>query len=408
VFTIDQLIKQIIVLFIFLAAASFFWFVAMPKNLLLLLAFGSTMFMVLTLILSMIYLHGRKFPQNFTFEVTAMLFSSLLAMFGARWGHNQDFLITFWAHNVMYFYFFYFFLHSIRIKPADLERMMIVIAYLYIIFFLLQYLAYPTLLFGTRVDESRGTIRIFLPGKAFVVLMFFYFLQKFFVTNNLKYMGFCLATFIVTILQGTRNAIFLLLLGTVVNLLFSKRVKSRLAITFILFLALTPAYFIFQDIFLNLFEVSENQAAAEGEDVRVRAAKFFLSDDFNKTRLNYIFGNGMSHMASQYGLEEFLYKADLGFFISDIGIVGEYVRYGVLYILGVILIIRKIFVLKYDPQYYYVKYYTFVSFLGMLIGGVFTRPDSYLVFLAMMYIIDISIYDKKNLEKSSVFPETQT
>ncbi|MCD4697650.1 MAG: hypothetical protein K8S16_15610 [Bacteroidales bacterium] len=82
--------------------------------------------------------------------------------------------------------------------------------------------------------------------------------------------------------------------------------------------------------------------------------------------------------------------------MSDIGLIGEYVRYGVIYIIGIFLILRKLLTLKIDPRYMYFKYYIVISLIGMVMGGVFTRADSYIPILAMLYFIDVSIHDKKH------------
>ncbi|MCD4790734.1 MAG: hypothetical protein K8R37_12100, partial [Bacteroidales bacterium] len=114
------------------------------------MSFGCTMFMAVTVILSIIYDRGKKFKQNFSIEISLILLSLLLAVFGAKWGHNQDFILTAWVQGNMYFFFFYFFLHTIRIRPEELMQMVLIMAFLYIGLFLLQYVLYPKILFGTR------------------------------------------------------------------------------------------------------------------------------------------------------------------------------------------------------------------------------------------------------------------
>ena len=388
------MIRQLIVFFIFLSSAYFFLSVYIPRNLILLLQFASTGLMAISIVLSVIYDRGKRFKQHFGLEVSLILLSVLFAMFGAYWGHNQGFMITAWVQTYMYFYFFYFFLHMLRIRPEDLEKMLIYMSLLYMVFFIIQYVMYPRLFFDVRAEIERGTIRIFLPGKAFVVLMYFYFLQAFFKSNNPKYVIFCVVALIITLLQGTRSALFLLLLGTIINLLFSKKVKSKLAITFLMMLSIIPVFYIFQDIFVNLIEVSESQAAADDDDIRTKAMMFFLTD-FYPNKINYIIGNGDSHMSSPYGLKVFYYKITYGFYQSDIGIIGEYTKYGILYVISMFLIVRKILVTKIDPKYSYFKYYIFISLLGMVIGGIFSNPNAFIVILSMLYIIDVSLYEQK-------------
>ncbi|MCB0805035.1 MAG: hypothetical protein KDC05_04500 [Bacteroidales bacterium] len=402
------MLRNISVFYILISASQFFWFALVPKNLILMVAFGAIMLMLVVVLLGLIYDPSRRFEQNFTYEISLIFISILLSTFGAKWGHDQNFMLTAWAQRMMYFYLFYFFLHTIRIRPEDLEKLIIIIAVIYIVIFLIQYVSYPRMLFGTRADEERGTIRIFLPAKAFVVMVYFYCLQEFFAKLKLKYALFCVAAIAVTILQGTRTPLALLFLGTIIMLILSKRVQSKMLIAFLLIVGAASIMVIFQDIFLNLLEVSEEQSAKEGDDIRVKAAKFFLYE-FPPTPLNYIIGNGESHMASAYGMRIWYYKVDFGYFQNDIGLLGEYTKYGILYVIAVILIVRKILAMKIDPKYMYFKYYIFISLIGMIMGGIFARSDAFTTILAIMYIIDIDRHDKKYkyLEKKQKKLQTQ-
>ncbi|MEZ5082514.1 MAG: hypothetical protein R2750_03570 [Bacteroidales bacterium] len=389
-----MMLRQISVFFIFLATVSVFWFSMIPKNLVLAMSAAMILLMLVVILIGLIYDRSARFKQHFSTEIMLIFLALMFSSFGAKWAHNQDFPLTMWAQKGMFFYLFYFFLHTIRISPKEIERLMLFIAILYLIGFILQTVAYPRVFFDARMSWDRGTLRLFLPGKAFVVVMYFYFLQLFFEKTKPKYLIFCLLTFVVTLLQGTRSALFLLLLGTLFNLIFSKRVKSRFLIMFLLMLSIFPIFFIFQDIFMNLVAVSEEQSEDSENDIRVRAAIFFLTD-FYHDKLNYFIGHGESHMASPYGMQIFYYKVNNGFFLSDIGIIGEYVRFGVLYVISIALILRKLFVLRIDPKYMYFKYYILISLIGMVMGGIFSREDSFVPILAMMYFIDVSIHDKK-------------
>lgn len=389
------MIRQISVFFIFLACVSLFWFSMVPKNIVLLAQTAAIILMLVVVLVGNIYDRSKRFTQNFGYEISFIFLAIFLSTFGANWGHQQSFGLTMWAQRGMYFYLFYFFLHTTRMRTEDIERLLISISIIYIACFLLQYVAYPRVLFGTRMDEDRGTIRIFLPGKAFVVMMYFYCLQMFFRNHKASYIVFCVLTLLVTLLQGTRSALGLLLLGTILNLVISKQVKSKLLISFLLFLCVIPVFFIFQDIILNLILVSEEQSANEGEDVRVRAARFFLTE-FYPSKLNYFIGNGEEHMASAYGMKVFFYKVTFGFFLSDIGIIGEYVKFGIIYVVSVVMIVIKVLRARLDPKYYYFKYYIAISIMGMIVGGTFSKFDAFVPILAMLYIIDVNVFDRKN------------
>ena len=389
--------KQLVVFFVFLASATFFRLTYLPKNLMLALSFGAIVLMAVTLIITMIYDRGQQFKKQFGVPVGLIFLALILAVYGAKWGHDQSFLLSAWAQYYMYFYLFYLFLHAIRMRPEELEKLIIIMAVLYVGLFAIQYVMYPRMIFGARAQEARGTIRIFLPGGSFAGLMYFYFLQSIFDRNKLIYIVFCIAFLTIPFLQGTRSSIVTILFGTVMYVLVSKRVKSKVLVTMLMLAGVVLVYFIFQDIITNLIEVSQKQSAQEGDDVRVAATKFYLND-FYTSNLNYLIGNGESHMMSPYGMQVWYYKSNYGFYQNDLGIVGEYTKFGVLYVITVFLMLRKLFVIKIEPKYAYIKYWAVLLIINELLGGSFSRPAAIIVICSVFYIYDVSSFELKHPE----------
>lgn len=392
------MVKQILVFFIFLASAVFFKFTYLPKSVVMLLSFGGIILMGLTIAFFLIYDRGTRFKQHFSIEVGIMFFALLLATFGAKYGHNQDFYLTAWVQYPMYFYLFYFFLHAIRFRPDDLEKLMIYMAVLFISLFVIQYVLYPTILFGGRVQEARGTIRIFLPGSAFAGLMYFYFLHQILTKNKLIYIVFCFIFLAIPFLQGTRSSIVTTLFGTLLYIVVSRQVRSKIVVTMLLMVGAILVYIVFQDIIMTLVEVSQEQAAQDDDDIRVRSAKFYLYE-FYPSKLNYITGNGQSHMASPYGMRVWYYKDQLGYYQNDIGMLGQFTKYGIFYVISVILMLRKIFIRKIEPRYAYIKYWAVLIVLAELMGGAFANPTAIVVLTSVMYIYDISYFELINPKK---------
>ena len=227
-------------------------------------------------------------------------------------------------------------------RTDELERLIIIMAFLYLLIYFFQYAIYPKILFGARASVERGTVRIFIPGGTFAGFIYYYFLHKALTTEKKVYAIYCLIYFAVPLLQGTRSSTTVLLFGTLLFILFSKQVKSKIAVTILMIAFSAVVFIIFKDIIMNLIDVSESQASQDDDDIRVKASKFFLYD-FSPTSLNYWIGNGESHGASSYGMKIYFYKEYYGFYQSDIGILGEYSKYGILWIISVLLIFWKLF-----------------------------------------------------------------
>jgi len=282
-----------------------------------------------------------------------------------------------------------------RIRPEDLERLFIVASIIFLFVYYIQYALYPNILFGGRAEESRGTIRIFIPGGSFAAFMYYYFLQKTFKTDKKIFAIYCIVLLGVPILQGTRSSIITTLLGTLIFILVSKQVKSKMIATTLILFSGILVYLIFQDIIVNLIEVSKSQASKDDDDIRVKCAKFFLYE-FPPTKLNYLIGNGDPHGASPYGLKDYYYRTNFQFFRSDIGFLGEYITYGVLYVICVLLILRKFFTTKIEPRYAYIKYWAIIEVLNSITGGAFTRSTEIIVITSILYIYDVSSFEQEH------------
>lgn len=388
------MVRQSLIFFIFLSSANFFALAFLPRRVILVFSFISVFLLVLVWALGLVYDRKKRFESNFSFEVWLILMSAITAIFGAKWGHNQGYLLSVWSELFMFYYFFYFFLHAVRIRIEELLNLLVIMGIIYVASWYIQYLLYPTMIFDTRMDESRGTIRLFLPGGSFSVLVYMYFLDIFQRTNKAKYVLISLAILTIPVLQGTRSAIVVLLFGTLLLILFSSQVKSKLRNIILVLSGAVLVLFLFQDILYNLVEVTEEQTSQQGEDVRIRAAKFFLSD-FYPNRINYIIGNGVGHMMSGYGMKIAYYKITYGFYQSDIGLIGNYTEYGILFILGSLLVLRKMFIIKIQTKYNFLKYWTVLLIIGFITGSNFTRPDGIVLITTVLYIIDVSAHELK-------------
>lgn len=393
------MVRQGLVFIILFISTQFFNLSFIPKGLNLLIFFACTVFLILAVVIWSIYEKRHGFKMNFSFEVILFLLSVVGGMIGAKIGHGQNFLLSAWVQNIMYFYFLYFFLHMVKLKPYELERIFLIIAIIFIAVYFIQYLVHPRLITLARVSVDRGTVRIFLPGGGFALVVFFYFLQKALQTNNLKYAIYCMVYLMVPILQGTRNAIATLLFVSMIVILFSKRVKSRLGVIFMTGFAAVLFFFIFQEIIISLIEVSTNQVSQEGDDIRERSAIFYLTD-FYPEKLNYVVGNGIGHMGSSYGLKLMYYQAAYGFYQSDLGIINGYIKFGVLFVIAIILTLRKIFIIRVSYKYYYIKFWAIMLVFGSVLGSPFIFPFSIATIVSVLYILDVANYELLYEQKS--------
>jgi len=309
-------------------------------------------------------------------------------MYTAYAYHGQPVAISLWANRYMCFFLFYFVLHLLQVSPKYLERLLFFAGVMYALAFLLQYAVYPTQLFDVRMGVERGTIRIFIPGLALLNMAYFIALQRVLYKNSMPYLGFLLLFLVVFLLTGTRSIIAGPAIVTILALFFSKRVKSRLGIIMLVLFAVALVFYLFQDIMLYLISVSEQQSVHSDENIRMLAARFFLTDFFPNT-VAYITGNSEAHQASAYGLEILSYKIRDGYYQSDIGFIGEFTKYGLFLLIAVFLIFFKGFTYPLSDDYAYVRYFVILVLITLPLGSSFTTPDFIVVLCAAMYFYDM-------------------
>ncbi len=386
------MVKKVVIYLILLGSASFFNIVFLPSRFAFLLQFAITAMILVVLVVKEIYGKGETVKQNFRNPLFLIFTGVFLSMIIAQAYHHQSYIITAWAQRSMYYYLFYFFLHFLKPDIKDIEKIILTVGVVYAISYLIQFIIFPTILFDVRQDVERGTIRIFIPGSSFMSIALFYCLNRFYTTNKLYNVFLVLLFLSILILQGTRNSLAATFLAIILSLIFSQVIRSRYVIYFLIVLSIIPVFVLFQDIFQDMMELSQRQSRNFEGDVRVRAAIFYLTDFFPNA-LAYIFGNGEFHGSSIYGMRIFAYQVGYGFYHSDIGIIGEFSKYGLFFLVGVFMIFYKIFRAKLKPEYIYIKYYMFRTLLVIPFGSSFTAAFSVATICVLLYIIDKSNYE---------------
>lgn len=382
--------RRVIIFFIILSSAGFFNVVFLPSRLVFLIQFAITVGMLLLILIQEIYVKADTLKHNFKYPVFLIFTGIFLSMIAANAYHGQNFGLTLWAQRAMYFYFFYFFLHFLKPGKEELEKIVLTFGILYTIFYLVQYAIYPTTIFNVRQDDARGTIRIFLPGASFLTLSLFLCLHRFYKKNQIKYIFLVITFLAVIILMATRNFLASVILVILYSLIFSKIIRSRYVIYFLILLSIIPIFVIFQDIFNEMIALSENQSKSFETDIRVRAATFFLTDFF-PNKIAYIMGNGQDHGQSMYGMRILTYKIANGYYQSDIGIIGDFSKFGFFYVVGYLWLFIKVFTIKLKTEYEYARYFFLLNVFTMPFGS--TSSAGIVALCILMYILDINLFE---------------
>ncbi|WP_147294324.1 hypothetical protein [Pontibacter diazotrophicus] len=259
----------------------------------------------------------------------------------------------------------FFYLLYIRIPIRILENIIIIYGILYIVLYFIQLSNSHNVLFGKPISggdeftEQRGMTRIIFPGGGIFILSIFIALNK--LTTKVKNLWFwllitCLGL-LIPILQVTRQFIAGIML---IYLYHFTQSISLFKKTFLLLLfggIVITASYVEHPILQGLIETQERDANLGENYIRVLAGNYFMTD-FSPNTLSKIFGNGVPNWGiSDYGIFVEILAHEQEYYLSDVGIIAVYAMFGIISILGYIIIWIKSFTIPLPKEYYYLKYY---------------------------------------------------
>ncbi|MFC1731947.1 hypothetical protein ACFL6I_16635, partial [candidate division KSB1 bacterium] len=182
---VQNLIKRILLIVIILCSLGFYHFTFIGGyhsiKYIKIAGIGLIFFF---LIIHFFYDNSDLFPKKFKLPIGILLIAVILSMFVAYTTHGQSFAITAFAQRSIYFFFLYFLLHAIKLKPNQIEQILLGFGIAYAVIYLIQYFLYPTEILDVRMVYERNTVRIFMPGLYFFVLAYYFALNKFYITNK--------------------------------------------------------------------------------------------------------------------------------------------------------------------------------------------------------------------------------
>ena len=202
------------------------------------------------------------------------------------------------------------------------------------------------------------------------------------------------------VLMGSRQAIAAIVLITLLFILQTKIVKSKVLLFLIIGMAFIPIFFLFQDIILAMFEVTQKQSQTIESNIRLKAAKFFLTDFF-PNGWAYFTGNGASG-SSLYGLRIFRYSNEYRYYQSDIGLIGDYTKYGFLFVLGVMIILYRVLIKKIPEKLMFIKYKFMAMILTLVTGAGPGGAHSIVTNCLLLYLLDLYLNDTESFNNYPV------
>jgi hypothetical protein len=284
------------------------------------------------------------------------------------------------------------------VHVKDIEKIIIILGLIYIIGYTISLYLFPFIIFGSEGGLDRGFQTIVLSGTGFLFLFSFYSLSQYLGKRQFLWLVifFISMIFIIMLLVRTLIIVSFILL-TLYILRMSSFIKKIIAILLVGCFVYIITQFNFFQLLVNQ---TKNQTENVGNDIRVLSARFYLTD-FSPEIFNKIFGNGEPAGGSNYSRYSYYLENELGFFQSDIGYIGLYSKFGILAILGYLILIFRTYKISVPSEYLYCKYYLYFIFLiSVIIDAPFNNSFIPSIVLAIYVLHSKELSRTDNKENS--------
>ena len=259
-------------------------------------------------------------------------------------------------------YILFFLLLISDLTILTTEKLIIVLGILFMIVYGLTFFMYPAPLFGNTESftDERGFQRIPLTGAGFMFLLSFYSLSRYILRRRFRWLVIYLLTLVGIVMTLTRTYIAFSFLFSLLYMIHTSNFLTKVKAMMVIGLCVCM---ITQMTFFHLLvEETKSEAADKGNNIRIIAANYYFNN-FSPNNLNRIFGNGQPYKETRYFNFVQIKEKIYGLYLSDIGYIGLYVKFGVLSILAYILLIYRTIRINIPEELLYCKYFLYFIFL---------------------------------------------
>lgn len=329
--------------------------------------------MVLLLFIPVVLLNYNRYPRVPLLKASMwLMFFGLLSMVGAYVIHGQSFGDSFVVTSYAFVFLMFPLMYILKVDERSIIKLIFVIGVWWAFTEFIQQFTWPTYWFGGRggteedgPEMRNGIIRYGVGGGLFGLLMLFYSFQKYLEEGKRKYLIYIIIGLVGVYLTCTRQTIAASLGCLLVGLYLKGKMKlgAMIGIT-----ALGVIIYLFSDtLFGEYIEMSQNDVEND-EYVRFIGYRFFGLEYNKDNPLAILIGNGYARYDhSAYGSEMEKYSLEYGLNLNDIGYVGTYFNYGLIYILIVFYTFYYVFKNRRYISLYLQLYVLYMAVTGIML-----------------------------------------
>ncbi len=384
--------KVIMLLAFSILLAGFFWCVYIPYGFCKIISFASEL--LLLILCAKTLLDGKI---NFFIPVLLLVAMSLMTFITAFVFHGQSIILSLRVILPWMQICFCFLLLFYKVNEKEIYIFILLFITLYIVLYLSAVAVAPELLFDPSnkneylLDLSRGWYRIKIVDHGLVLLMLFWQLNLY--ASKKKKINLCLATicFLVKMLSLSRQHMVIAVTMSVLFLLNRQRWYYKLlfiGVIMLLFYYVIPHFAIYQ----KLMGLTEQQMLEDGirNNVRYMAYQYYLTCNTNV--FQDLFGNGLFHSESNYGMSIYRIMFNRGLILADVGMAGFWFYFGLIGCVSIAYFCYNLLFFNYDKEHVFIKYYIISILLGTILSHEF---DSSLIGISIAYYLMYIQYREK-------------
>ena len=344
--------------------------------------------------------HSTRIPNcHFRTEVLLLMFLQFPSMINSWFYFGQSFIQSFSVDLAAFSYITYFMLHRYQVEERTILKAILFMALLIVGIQLFQQISYPNCWFGiyneerqaimTELAEQRNGLwrfRMHINGFYTCPILFaaWIWLQRKFDSRTMIVCCLLLVSVYLTLTKQVMVAcIFAVFMSSLIGEQKNKKAALLLGLLFIVGL-----YEYYDVLFSSLSEQTKEDSTED--NIRLFSATYFWEESL-KSPLTFLFGYGAHHPESGLGDLMSHLNTDYGFYIGDVGFIGQIYQKGLFYVLTAYWLFYKIYFRFKKQLPLYVK--MMVLFCVPMTPMIFAMysPLYYCVWVMMIYIVDLHV-----------------
>ena len=364
---------------------------------------------VLCIIILYTFFHRNELKNiriRFKKFVLCLIIIPLLGFIPAYILHGQVFLASLLGAHINLGYFFFFFLFLIKAKEQQIIKIFCILGVCWSGIELVKQFTYPTYWFATRGDTfehsieiRNGIYRYNVLGREYGLILLFYCFERFMHEKNKKFLLGIIIALVGIYLLATRQIIAMSIVSLFAGLLMMRKIN---VVSFAL-IAIGAAiiYDNAETLFGDFIEMTES---VDKDYIRFLAYEFY-GITYNKgSVLAFLLGNGSPYAPSSYFQEIDNLEQWFGLYRADIGIVGMYSTYGIVYVIMILWFFIYVFRHRKFIDTYLLMYVLFMVGTSIMLHHFAYSLSNVITGCFIFYLVEININkNKRRLQNASIY-----